>query len=173
MRDVVMWEPSVEVKSECNKHLSSSDNNENFKKIERDCDNYLRLLIIEPNSVFREEDGEEREETLLVCGTNANKPLCTRRNKENPSNIIETFDGIGKVPGSPRASHNYLSMLNGDLYFATSIDYSEQGMRTDFFIDRSSGPSPQLRTSQYNSNWLNGMQNLYLILKTYLFYFFY
>lgn len=145
----------MEAKTDCNKHLPSIDNNESFKKIERDCDNFMRLILIEPNSL--DENDEEKAETLLVCGTNANKPLCTRRNKNSPSTVIETFDGIGRVPGNPRASYNYLSLANGDVYFATSIDYSEQGMRADYFIDRSSGPSIQLRTSQYNSNWLNGM----------------
>lgn len=152
-----MWEPSFDAKDECNKHFLSNDNNQSFRNIEKDCENYLRLILKEQSSL--DENDEQRVETLLVCGTNANKPLCTRRNKSYPLNILETFDGIGRVPGSPHTSYNYLSIPNGDLYFATSIDYSEQGMRTDYFIDRSSGPSIQLRTSQYNSNWLNGLKN--------------
>lgn len=105
------------------------------------------------STVFNQIENEPR---LLVCGTHANRPLCTWRNKDRIDEVIEYFDGIGKIPSNPDSSSSYVKLDNGDVYFGTSINYAEQGMKADYLIDRSLGASKQLRTDQYNSNWLNG-----------------
>lgn len=99
-------------------------------------------------------DGERR---ILTCGTYANRPQCTWRSANALNDILDTFDGIGKSPQTPDLSSTHVSMPNGDHYFATSIDYSDLGIKLDFLIDRSLGPSRQLRTDRYNSNWMNGL----------------
>lgn len=132
--DVIEWSPNTETKTACT-------NPEN-------CDNYLRLILLE----------SENPDSLLVCGTNANRPVCTRRNKQDPAQIYSTFNGIGKIPSDPKSSLSYLNTHAGDIYIGTSIDYSDQGMIIDYLIHRASSSSESgsnVRTSQFNSNWLN------------------
>lgn len=136
--DLLAWEPNIDTINDCR----SANSNSNSAKY---CQNYIRLVLLDKNSIDR----------LLICGTYARRPTCTYRSKEHLSLTLDTFDGIGKCPNSPDSSLAYVSLKNGDHYFATSIDYSEQGMRPDYLINRNLGPSSQLRTDQFNSNWLN------------------
>jgi len=133
--DLLAWEPHIDTINDCRSTSSVSS-------AQRYCQNYIRLVLID-------------SDRLLVCGTYAGRPTCTWRTKSDLQQTLDTFDGIGKCPNSPDSSVAYLRASNGDHYFATSIDYSEQGMRTDYLIDRSLGPSQQIRTDQFNSNWLN------------------
>jgi hypothetical protein len=148
--DIVYWEANEDIVNECKRST-------NLVLVDSDkyCHNYVRV-IAQP-----QEDSSTRSlsvvDRILVCGTYANRPLCTWRSRSAPNNVIDSFDGAGKVPPSPDASLAYSKLGNGDFYFGTSIDYSEQGMKADFLIERSIGPSLQLRTDQYNSNWLNGI----------------
>jgi hypothetical protein len=135
--DLLAWEPNIDTINDC--RSAHSHNSAKY------CQNYIRLVLLDKNNIDR----------LLICGTYARRPTCTYRSKEHLSLTLDTFDGIGKCPNSPDSSLAYLSLKNGDHYFATSIDYSEQGLRPDYLINRNLGPSSQLRTDQFNSNWLN------------------
>jgi hypothetical protein len=157
--DIVQWEPNIELINDC-RRLSNSFNS-------RYCHNYVEIILLDYNTNANEkfstnhmqinENGfNVKSGRLLVCGTYASKPLCTWRDKNNLNDVLEAFDGIGKAPSTPDTSLTYLKLDNGDYYFATSIDYAEQSMKADYLIDRSFGSSKQLRTDQYNSNWLNG-----------------
>ncbi|XP_030032598.2 semaphorin-1A [Manduca sexta] len=60
---------------------------------------------------------------LLVCGTNAFKPLCRKYASHSPSHPIEEFDGSGRCPYDPQ--HNSTSIFVDDqLYTATAADFS-------------------------------------------------
>lgn len=122
--------------SQCKRSIQNSAKN---------CHNYIRIIIVQ-------------NEQLLTCGTNANKPICAWRSLNNLNKINEQFEASGKCPQSPDTSMSYLKLFNNDYYFATSIDYSVPGMKPDYLIERSLGPSKQVRTDQYNSNWLNDPQ---------------
>lgn len=141
--DIVLWKPNEELINECKRIMN-----------ERYCENYITIISLE--SFSNQTNEANAADRLLVCGTFANKPQCNWRNKHKISELIDSFDGIGKSPPSPDLNSIYLKLSNGDYYFATSIDYSEFGMKLDHLIDRSMGPSRQLRTDRYNSNWLNG-----------------
>lgn len=135
-------------------------NSGNFKEClrnlpERLCENFLTIVSIEQTSGV--ENTTLTANRLLTCGTYANRPQCTWRLAVAPNDVVETFDGIGKSPQTPDLSSTHVRLANGDHYFATSIDYTELGIALDYLIDRSLGPSRQLRTDRYNSNWMNGM----------------
>jgi semaphorin 5 len=134
---IIYWEPSQDTDIECRRSVS-------YTHQSKICHNFVRILLV-----------DQQNKKLLTCGTNANKPVCTWRNLNQLDHVVERLDGLGKCPQSPDSSLSYLSLLNGDIYFATSIDYSAQGMKPDYLIDRGLGPSRQIRTDQYNSNWLN------------------
>lgn len=128
--------------------------------VEKQCENFISILSLEGGSSSNSSDyseGGQEQRRILVCGTYANRPQCTWRAANALNDVIETFDGIGKSPQTPDLSSTYVSMPNGDHYFATSIDYSDLGIKLDFLIDRSLGPSRQLRTDRYNSNWMNSI----------------
>lgn len=131
--DIINWEPSLDILNEC-KHSQTDTKN---------CQNYIRIILLNKSQ-------------LLTCGTNANKPLCTWRTLSNPSKIVDQFDATGKCPQSAETSLTYLKIDN-DYYFATSIDYSSIGMRPDYLIERNieGFNKKQIRTDQYNSNWMN------------------
>ncbi len=145
--DLVQWEPNIDAIDDC-KQVAND-------KAEKYCHNYVRLISVDSSDISSNEKG--LYDRILVCGSYAYRPICTWRSKKNIKNVFETFDGIGKVPQASDASLSYTKLENGDYYFATSIDYTEQGMKADFLIERSIGSSIQLRTDQYNSNWLNGI----------------
>ena len=134
--DLLTWEPSIEALNECRR--STPFNSGKY------CQNYVRLIVV-----------DELDDRLLVCGTFASKPQCSWRSRNQIADVLDTFDGLGKCPQSPDTSLAYMSLDNGDYYFATSIDYSEHGIKPDYLIDRSIGPSNPIRTDQFNSNWLN------------------
>jgi semaphorin 5 len=134
-KDLIYLESDLDSKNECYRSTISSLQLKN-------CQNYIRIIQI-----------DYLNKRLLSCGTNSNKPSCTWRNLYQIENVIEKFEGIGKCPQSPDSSLTYLQLKNGDYYFATS--YSMHGMKSDFLIQRALGPSKNVRTDQYNSNWLN------------------
>ncbi len=152
--DLVHWEPNIDAINECKQ--TANDNAEKY------CHNYIRLISLDSSSISSKTD-KNINDRILVCGSYAYRPICTWRSKMNINNVFETFDGIGKIPQAPDASLSFTKLDNGDFYFATSIDYTEQGMKADFLIERSIGSSVQLRTDQYNSNWLNGIEYLLLL----------
>ncbi|CAG9796562.1 unnamed protein product [Diatraea saccharalis] len=60
---------------------------------------------------------------LLVCGTNAFKPLCRRYASHSISHHHEEFDGSGRCPYDPQ--HNSTAIYaDGQLYTATAADFS-------------------------------------------------
>lgn len=143
--DLVSWKPTDDVYQECLRSLG-----------EKHCENFISIVSLEGTSSNSSEyNGGDGERRILTCGTYANRPQCTWRSANALNDILDTFDGIGKSPQTPDLSSTHVSMPNGDHYFATSIDYSDLGIKLDFLIDRSLGPSRQLRTDRYNSNWMN------------------
>ncbi|GFO00393.1 semaphorin-5a [Plakobranchus ocellatus] len=108
-------------------------------QLPENCHNFIRVLsIIDSDQV-------------LVCGTNAFDPMCTKRDMNLLANVIDTFDGQGICPFSPHYNSTALMTQSGDIYAATVID---PGAR-DSAISRRKGPSIPLRTLQQNSNWLD------------------
>jgi semaphorin 5 len=150
--DFAVWKADRDAIEDCHDILLNSKDQKN------NCQNFIRVLLFENNNAGNNLKtlNKKQSNRLLVCGTFANRPQCTWRNVSRLNDIIDIFDGIGKCPQSPETSSTYLQ-LNGDYYFATSIDYSnvDPDMRADYLIDRSLGNSKQLRSDQYNSNWLN------------------
>ncbi|KAG8198673.1 hypothetical protein JTE90_015501 [Oedothorax gibbosus] len=110
-------------------------------KSEAECQNYVRVLA------------RKSEDTILVCGTNAFKPMC-RNYKQTPTDYIVTKEqsGEGLCPYDP--NHNstaiYAGALgqrtDGDLYVATVAQFSG----ADPLIYRE-----PLRTEQFNFEHLN------------------
>ncbi|KAI5707479.1 hypothetical protein M8J77_003340 [Diaphorina citri] len=82
-------------------------------KSEDDCHNYIRV-------------GAKRDDgSLLVCGTNAYRPLC--REYKNQDGVLtpqdKDIEGPGRCPFSP--SHNSTALFtDGHLYTATVADFS-------------------------------------------------
>nr|XP_049610539.1 semaphorin-5B isoform X3 [Syngnathus scovelli] len=110
-------------------------------KSEEECQNYVRVLLLSGR-------------TLVTCGTNAFTPVCTTRQIDNISQVLDTVNGVARCPYDPR--HNSTAMISemGELYAATVIDFSGR----DPVIYRSLGNMQPLRTAQYNSKWLNEPQ---------------
>lgn len=145
--DLIEWTPTDDFVQECLQHNIH----------EHLCQNYITILSLE-KSINKNQSNDDAR--LLVCGTYATRPQCTWRASSALGEIVgETFDGIGKSPQTPDLSSTYVRVPNGDHYFATSIDYTELGIKLDYLIDRSLGPSRQLRTDRYNSNWMNGSKD--------------
>lgn len=65
-----------------------------------ECQNYLRVAT-------------RAHGRLLVCGTNAFKPMCRRYNRHMPNHHLEEFDGTGRCPYSPQ--HNSTAIFTGTL----------------------------------------------------------
>ncbi|KAK1797585.1 hypothetical protein P4O66_000777 [Electrophorus voltai] len=133
---------------------------------EAECQNYIRVLLVNKTEV-------------MTCGTNAFQPLCITREVVdfihklpsfwlfclhppphplrpqvgNLSNILERVNGVARCPYDPRHNSTAVVTESGELYAATVIDFSGR----DPVIYRSLGGLPPLRTAQYNSKWLNGM----------------
>lgn len=60
---------------------------------------------------------------LLVCGTNAYKPLCRKYGRHIPRHHHDEFDGSGICPYDPQ--HNSTAIFTeGQLYTATAADFS-------------------------------------------------
>ncbi|XP_034835774.1 semaphorin-1A-like [Maniola hyperantus] len=75
-----------------------------------DCQNYLRVAT-------------RAHGRLLVCGTNAFKPMCRRYARHPPNHHLEEFDGTGRCPYNPQ--HNSTAIFtDGQLYTATAADFS-------------------------------------------------
>ncbi|XP_049610538.1 semaphorin-5B isoform X3 [Syngnathus scovelli] len=114
---------------------------DNASLIQEECQNYVRVLLLSGR-------------TLVTCGTNAFTPVCTTRQIDNISQVLDTVNGVARCPYDPR--HNSTAMISemGELYAATVIDFSGR----DPVIYRSLGNMQPLRTAQYNSKWLNEPQ---------------
>ncbi|XP_050681279.1 semaphorin-1A-like [Leptidea sinapis] len=75
-----------------------------------ECQNYLRVAA-------------RSHGRLLVCGTNAFKPMCRRYARHPPNHHLEEFDGTGRCPYNPL--HNSTAIFtDGHLYTATAADFS-------------------------------------------------
>ncbi|XP_023230205.1 semaphorin-1A-like isoform X2 [Centruroides sculpturatus] len=81
-------------------------------RLEEECQNYLLIYA------------ETSMDTVLVCGTNAFRPLC-RKYQEKLSNyeVIEEFSGEGLCPYSPYYPST-AKFINGELYAATFGQFS-------------------------------------------------
>lgn len=144
--DLISWRPAEDARQECQQRDMHD---------EKLCENYITILSVE-TSTTPASSLNETNTRVLTCGTYASRPQCTWRMAESLADVLDTFDGIGKSPQTPDLSSTFVRLANGDHYFATSIDYTELGIKLDYLIDRSLGPSRQLRTDRYNSNWMNG-----------------
>ncbi|KAL4712745.1 hypothetical protein ACJJTC_008042 [Scirpophaga incertulas] len=100
---------------------------------------------------------------LLVCGTNAFKPLCRRYPSHSTSQYIEELDGSGLCPFDPQ--HNSTAIYaDGQLYTATAADFSG----TDPLIYRE-----PVRTERSDMRLLNDPSFVGAISTTSHVYFFY
>ncbi|KAL1448992.1 hypothetical protein WDU94_000238 [Cyamophila willieti] len=82
-------------------------------KSEDDCSNYIRV------------GAKLEDSSLLVCGTNAYRPLCRKYKNQDGTLVPEDKDieGKGRCPYSP--SHNSTALFtDGHLYTATVADFS-------------------------------------------------
>ncbi|CAG9117472.1 unnamed protein product [Plutella xylostella] len=100
---------------------------------------------------------------LLVCGTNAFKPLCRWYARHSPKHHIEEFEGSGRCPFDPQ--HNSTAIFaDGQLYTATTADFSG----TDPLIYRD-----PVRTERYELRLLNDPSFVGSVASTTHAYFFY
>ncbi|KAL0851129.1 hypothetical protein ABMA28_006995 [Loxostege sticticalis] len=100
---------------------------------------------------------------LLVCGTNAFKPLCRRYASHSTTHHLEEFDGSGRCPYDPQ--HNSTAIYaDGQLYTATAADFSG----TDPLIYRE-----PVRTERSDLRLLNDPSFVGAIATTSHVYFFY
>lgn len=72
----------------------------------------------------------------------------------NLTEIHDQISGMARCPYNPLHNSTALITSSGELYAATAMDFSGR----DPAIYRSLGGLPPLRTAQYNSKWLNGME---------------
>jgi semaphorin 6 len=81
-------------------------------KSEDDCQNYIRVLA------------KPAENRVLICGTNAYRPLCRHYLLKDSHYVMEReYDGRGLCPYGP--DHNSTAVYSdGDLYTATAADFS-------------------------------------------------
>ncbi|CAB3240755.1 unnamed protein product [Arctia plantaginis] len=100
---------------------------------------------------------------LLVCGTNAFKPLCRRYARHPANHHLEEFDGSGRCPYDPQ--HNSTAIfVDGQLYTATAADFSG----TDPLIYRE-----PVRTERSDLRLLNDPSFVGAVASTSHVYFFY
>ncbi|XP_060681675.1 semaphorin-5A-like [Hemiscyllium ocellatum] len=125
---VVEWLPDETSKKSCF----------NKGKTEEDCQNYIRVLLINSTKIF-------------TCGTNAYNPICTSRPLTDLTAIHDRISGKARCPYNPHQPSTALITSTGELYVATAMDF----LARDVGIYRSLGGLPPLRTAQYNSMWLN------------------
>ncbi|KAL1129837.1 hypothetical protein AAG570_012781, partial [Ranatra chinensis] len=80
-----------------------------------DCNNYIRV------------GAQIEEDQVLICGTNAYKPLCrVYKFTDDSIDVISEIEGQGRCPYDPR--HNSTSLYSdGQLYAATVADFSGVG----------------------------------------------
>ncbi|XP_021002265.1 semaphorin-1A isoform X3 [Parasteatoda tepidariorum] len=115
----------------------SSDEDINMCKMkgksEEECQNYIRVLA------------RKSEDTILVCGTNAFKPLCRHYLQDADYTMVKEASGEGLCPYDP--THNSTAIFaDGDLYVATVAQFTG----ADPLIYRD-----PLRTEQFNWKHLN------------------
>ncbi|XP_011497414.1 PREDICTED: semaphorin-5B [Ceratosolen solmsi marchali] len=107
-----------------------------------DCHNYIKVLLSNGKSLF-------------TCGTNAFSPRCSWREIENINSVTSSMSGVAMCPYSPHS--NVTALLargqSGGLFAGTPTDFSG----ADTAIYRTLA-SPNLRTRQYDSKWLNDPQ---------------
>ncbi|KAL0132032.1 hypothetical protein PUN28_000065 [Cardiocondyla obscurior] len=107
-----------------------------------DCRNYVKVLLSNGKSLF-------------TCGTYAFSPRCVWREIENITSVTNDMPGVAMCPYSPHA--NVTALLSrgpsGGLFAGAPTDFSG----ADPAICRTLA-SPNLRTRQYDSKWLNDPQ---------------
>lgn len=104
---------------------------------EENCQNYIRILVKTDPS------------TLLVCATNAFKPMCRHYGVQAGNyTMLTEKPGQAMCPYDPRHNSTFV-YVDGELYTGTVADFA--GM--DPIIYRE--PEP-LQTEQYDSKSLNG-----------------
>ncbi|OXU28754.1 hypothetical protein TSAR_006189 [Trichomalopsis sarcophagae] len=104
-----------------------------------DCHNYIKVLLSNGKSLF-------------TCGTNAFSPECTWRKIENITVVTSRMTGVAMCPYSPHS--NVTAILargqSGGLFAGTPTDFS--GAYPAIYR------SPNFRTRQYDSKWLDNPQ---------------
>lgn len=121
--------------------------------------------------LFSQDDPEGPGRSVTYCTSLSSDPgssslfsfsvvLCFVLQVGNISRVIEKINGVARCPYDPRHNSTAVITARSELYAATVIDFSGR----DPAIYRSLGSIPPLRTAQYNSKWLNGMELRYLVL---------
>ncbi|XP_026319778.1 semaphorin-1A-like [Hyposmocoma kahamanoa] len=93
----IEWQSTVAHRELCQLKGKSSD----------ECQNYPRVAARSHGSI-------------LVCGTNAYKPLCRRYSRPQPKTHLEEFDGTGHCPYDP--THNSTAVFVGKYYYCARFD---------------------------------------------------
>ncbi|KRY74414.1 Semaphorin-1A [Trichinella pseudospiralis] len=113
-------------------------------KTQNDCHNFIRLMYKQPDN------------RMIICGTNAFKPLCRQYQltAKNDYEIVREFSGVAIVPFDPRQNGTALYVPETDeIYTATFADFS--GSSPLIYRKPLSGPTAELRTKRYDTKFLN------------------
>uniref|UniRef100_A0A7E4V448 Sema domain-containing protein n=1 Tax=Panagrellus redivivus TaxID=6233 RepID=A0A7E4V448_PANRE len=128
------WAPTSETTKDCKQKALDQD----------DCHNFIRVLAMDKHTGH-----------LLVCGTNAYKPLCRILDAKGDKKVRREFSGIGSAPLEPR--HNTSFLLDGDyLYSATISDFT--GADSLIFRRNINSDKNGIRTERNNLKQLNKPQ---------------
>ncbi|XP_037041378.1 semaphorin-5A [Bradysia coprophila] len=132
-REKSVWEASMSMMETC----------QNKGQSELDCRNHIMVLQNYGNQLY-------------ACGTYAFSPYCSWRQMEN-LNVTRYDKGVAKCPFNPHANITTLMTENGQMFVGSPTDFSGSDpaiLRADVSQDG----TRMLRSSQYNSKWLNDPQ---------------
>ncbi|KRZ07401.1 Semaphorin-1A [Trichinella zimbabwensis] len=113
-------------------------------KTQNDCHNFIRFMYKQPDN------------RMIICGTNAFKPLCRQYQltATNDYQVVREFSGVAIVPFDPRHNGTALYVPETDeIYTATFADFS--GSSPLIYRKPLSGPTAELRTKRYDTKFLN------------------
>lgn len=131
VKERVTWSPPEEKINRC---LQKGQTREN-------CDNYIKVLLSNSTHVF-------------VCGTHAFSPMCSWRDMDQLSEVMEYVDGIAKCPYNPSANVTGFIADNGEYYFGGPTNW----VGSDSLISKTNGKDLPVHTKQSDGFWLNEPQ---------------
>ncbi|KRX50905.1 Semaphorin-1A [Trichinella murrelli] len=113
-------------------------------KTQDDCHNFIQMMFKQPDN------------RMIICGTNAFKPLCRQYQltSTNDYQIVREFSGVAISPYDPRQNGTALYVPETDeIYTATFADFS--GSLPLIYRKPLSGPTAELRTKRYDMKFLS------------------
>ncbi|XP_077171076.1 semaphorin-6A-like isoform X2 [Paroedura picta] len=108
-----------------------------FAKTEEECHNFIKVIV------------KNKDNELIICGTNAFKPICSYHKVETLDTLGEPFSGRGINPFDG-TDHNIALFADGSLYTGTVTNVQA----TDPVFQRTLGDLQPLRTSSQDYSWL-------------------